>query len=584
MALLYRTGTGDRASLTPDAAVRIGRLVVEVSATLLSAPHCCDVTAAWRPELDRVRSDGSPLDAASVLLASGHQEVCTDCLRHWSGCKLDTDTLVAGWLPVPCAGVVAAYLQCTPSRIRVPPKSNQNIERLVALLRDSGDARNVIASMDEAIAPSAPTTAMLPGRQVAITAEPPSLVASEVLRVASAFTTVDRRKMADASVALRGALQQQLAASPPVAGLVDPARCLVLHSRERVPFLLAPRNEQVRPVIVKGADDVLLECAVIELIRVFNAVWRASAVDIEAVEYGIVPCLVPSDTGAACELPARKMVNRASSSALVAFMECLPGASLHDLRVAAAAHGRPAVSTESDGSPLKKRHGPPAQGSPELVFTEQLGSVLVGNASRRACFLRTYTGACIVSAVLRLKDRHNANILFDASTGSWSNVDFAFAMGRAPGGAMNVESAAFKLPDAVLNAVFGGATVYGRALTAAGKEVKTPPNVDADERCGNAAQFAAMLVQGMAALKNHFTEVVRRVLILPPALLEALADCSRGTGNSVGAQDDAARVLIILWESIRANAKEVLGWAAEAANHSGTARYDAFQLKSNGIM
>jgi hypothetical protein len=583
MALLYRTATGDRASLTPDAAVRIGRLVVEVSTTLLPTPHCCDVTAAWQPELDRVRSDGSPLDAASVLLTASHQEVCTDCLRLWSGCTLDSDTLVAGWLPVPCAGVVAAYLQCTPSKIRVPPKSNQNIERLMALLRDSGDARSVIASMDEAIPPSAPTTGLSPGR-VVITAMPPSLVATEVLCVAGAFTTVDRRKTADASVALRGALQQQLAASPPVAALVDPERCLVLHSRERVPFLLAPRNEQMRPVIVKGADDVLLECAVMELIRVFNAVWRTSAVDIEAAEYGIVPSLVPSGTDAASELPARKTVNRASSSALVAFIECLPGASLHELRVAAAAQGRSVVSTESDGSPLKKRHGPPAQLSPELVFTDYLASALAGNASRRACFLRTFTGACIVSAVLRLKDRHNANILFDASTGSWSNVDFAFAMGRAPGGAMNVESAAFKLPDAVLNAVFGGAMVYGRALTAAGKEVKTPPNVDADERCGNAAQFAALLVQGMAALKNHFAEVARRVLILPPALLEALADCSRGTGNSAGTQDDAARVLIMLWESVRANAKEVLGWAAEAANHSGTARYDAFQLKSNGIV
>lgn len=60
-------------------------------------------------------------------------------------------------------------------------------------------------------------------------------------------------------------------------------------------------------------------------------------------------------------------------------------------------------------------------------------------------FIRSLAGSSILTYVLKLKDRHNGNILIDID-GNIIHIDFGFILGMSPGG-INFESSPFKLTE-----------------------------------------------------------------------------------------------------------------------------------------
>lgn len=61
-------------------------------------------------------------------------------------------------------------------------------------------------------------------------------------------------------------------------------------------------------------------------------------------------------------------------------------------------------------------------------------------------FLKSLAGYSLACFILKLKDRHNGNILIDKE-GHIVHIDFGFMLSNSPGGNMNFESAPFKLTE-----------------------------------------------------------------------------------------------------------------------------------------
>lgn len=60
-------------------------------------------------------------------------------------------------------------------------------------------------------------------------------------------------------------------------------------------------------------------------------------------------------------------------------------------------------------------------------------------------FIRSLAGSSIITYILKIKDRHNGNILIDID-GNVIHIDFGFILGMSPGG-INFESSPFKLTE-----------------------------------------------------------------------------------------------------------------------------------------
>ena len=72
-------------------------------------------------------------------------------------------------------------------------------------------------------------------------------------------------------------------------------------------------------------------------------------------------------------------------------------------------------------------------------------------------FVRSLVGYSLVTYLLQVKDRHNANILL-VNDGSIVHIDFGFILGESPGFNINFENAPFKLTREYIE-VLGGLQV-----------------------------------------------------------------------------------------------------------------------------
>lgn len=72
----------------------------------------------------------------------------------------------------------------------------------------------------------------------------------------------------------------------------------------------------------------------------------------------------------------------------------------------------------------------------------------------RMAFIESLAAYSVVCYIMRIKDRHNGNLLVSAS-GAVIHIDFGFVLGISPGGNLGFETAAFKLTQEMVN-IMGG--------------------------------------------------------------------------------------------------------------------------------
>lgn len=102
-------------------------------------------------------------------------------------------------------------------------------------------------------------------------------------------------------------------------------------------------------------------------------------------------------------------------------------------------------------------------------------------------FLYSLAGYSIVCYILKIKDRHNGNILLDAD-GHIIHIDFGFMLSNSPGG-IDFESAPFKLTDEYVD-ILGGA------------------NSD------RFTYFKVLLLQGFGALRKYQDQILNKLEIM----------------------------------------------------------------------
>jgi phosphatidylinositol 4-kinase B len=158
----------------------------------------------------------------------------------------------------------------------------------------------------------------------------------------------------------------------------------------------------LKSFIVKVGDDLQKEILAMQLIELFQTVFAREQLEVKLRPYQII-C-----TG--------------QSSGLVEFVE--GACSVDTIK----------KSTQSGNVSLRS------------YFQYSLGlgeiySPIFGAALQN--FIRSLAGYCLVTYLLQVRDRHNANIMIQ-DDGSLFHIDFGFIFGDSPGFNMNFESAPFK--------------------------------------------------------------------------------------------------------------------------------------------
>jgi hypothetical protein len=185
-------------------------------------------------------------------------------------------------------------------------------------------------------------------------------------------------------------------------------------SPRRPPQNAAPSQPRwgLLPIIVKANDDLRQEQAVSQLIQLFDRIFVDARVGVWLRPYAILA------TG--------------PTSGLI---EAVPDTvSLHALK-----RNAPGLSLDQ----FFKKH-----------FSGQRG----GLRQARENFCRSCAGYAIVCYLLQIKDRHNGNLLLDA-TGHLVHIDWGFVLGLSPGGNFGFETAPFKLTSEMV-AVLGGPSSF----------------------------------------------------------------------------------------------------------------------------
>eukprot|EP00457_Paulinella_chromatophora_P001069 gb/GEZN01001071.1/.p1 GENE.gb/GEZN01001071.1/~~gb/GEZN01001071.1/.p1 ORF type:complete len:1031 (+),score=146.60 gb/GEZN01001071.1/:242-3334(+) len=161
-------------------------------------------------------------------------------------------------------------------------------------------------------------------------------------------------------------------------------------------------------VIFKGGDDCRQEVLAMQLINLFDTIWKQAHIPLRLRSYGV---LVTSATSGLIET----VTNAASIDSL---KKSTPNfESLHKFFEDYFA-ADPKVMRISDTSYEQARRN----------------------------FIESMAAYSVVTYLLQVRDRHNGNIML-VEDGSIVHIDFGFMLSNSPGGNMNFESCAFKLTD-----------------------------------------------------------------------------------------------------------------------------------------
>ncbi|CAD8133010.1 unnamed protein product [Paramecium pentaurelia] len=168
---------------------------------------------------------------------------------------------------------------------------------------------------------------------------------------------------------------------------------------------------KIRPIIIKGGDDLRQEMFAIQMMKQFNKIFKESDLNLYLRPYQII-------------------VTSANSG----IVEYIPNT----------------ISIDS----LKKMFG---NGTKTLY---QIYQEVFGNSFEEAQknFIESLASYSLFSYLMQIKDRHNGNLLID-DKGHIIHIDFGFLLQTSPGG-VNFESAPFKLTQEYLELMKGRESDY----------------------------------------------------------------------------------------------------------------------------
>jgi hypothetical protein len=282
----------------------------------------------------------------------------------------------------------------------------------------------------------------------------------------------------------------------------------VARKRNSSPFATR-RGWARRRIIVKYGDSLMQEQLAMQLLRHTMSIFEEFSLDLPLLTYDIV-----------------------ATTAASGVIECVPNAvSLDSLRQRADWTSLADFFESAFGPRTSDRY-----------------------AAAHNVFVRSNAAYSIVSFVLQIKDRHNANVLL-TSSGQLCHIDFGFVLTHT----VAFEKAPFKLTEEVVNVM---------ALT--------PESAQKSTQLQGFALYCSLCVQGYLAVRRR----ADRLLLL--------LEMSRGFGrcypglDSAKAIDEVRARLHLDW-SERQCAEFVLNLVADARDNWRTTLFDSYQQIVNDI-
>ncbi len=182
--------------------------------------------------------------------------------------------------------------------------------------------------------------------------------------------------------------------------------------RESSPFSHLP-GWNVESLVIKAGDDLTQEQLALQVVDLLHRIWHKHGVPVNVLPYQALS--VVYDGGV---------------------IECI----------------NDAISVDS----LKKSAGVQTL---HQFFLKVYGEGTPQHATAQRNFIESMAGYSVVSHLMMVKDRHNANLMLSRN-GRLVHIDFGFMFGTSPGN-MQFESAPFKMSQELLDTMGGGANSEG---------------------------------------------------------------------------------------------------------------------------
>ncbi|KDO24599.1 hypothetical protein SPRG_10130 [Saprolegnia parasitica CBS 223.65] len=270
-----------------------------------------------------------------------------------------------------------------------------------------------------------------------------------------------------------------------------------------------PDHWDCSALIVKSNDDLRQEVLCLQLIRQFRDIFASAELDLWLLPYGII-----------------------ATSASTGIIEVI----------------RNATSLSS------------LKGTPGYVSLNQHFVHTYGTADTPAYktamnnFVKSMAAYSLVCYILRIKDRHNGNIMLD-SDGHLIHIDYGFILGIQPGGRFSLERRVpFKLTTEMVDAMGGSQSEYFR-------------------------EYVTLLIQGFLALRQNVDTILMMIAIMAQ---DSSCPCFlHRNPRDILFQTKQLFALELTPEQV---IPHVMKLVRRSLNSFGYRRYDQFQHITNNIV